>query len=120
MPGQPVALRNAAPAAQSAPASEPEEDSKQSGKVIMSVGATVVVMAGLAATMFLGLLSTGVAFLIFAVFLIGLLVFHGGGTALTTGLSDTDGDLQREEEEEQRKVEEAEYFGEHHPSEHES
>jgi len=118
MPGQPVALRNTAAIAQAPAAREPEEDGKQSGKVVMSAGATVAVAAGLAGAVLLGLLTTGVAFLIFGVFIVGLLVFHGGGTALGSGLSDTEGDRQREEEEEQRKAEEAEYFGEHHGDEH--
>lgn len=99
------------------PAPEPKEE-EGTGKMVMGIAASAVVLCSLIGTVFLGLITTTVAIIIFAVFIAGLLIFASGGASLALGLSDTEGDAQREEEEEQRKAEEAEYYGEHH-DEHE-
>ncbi|MBU0761519.1 MAG: hypothetical protein KKD39_00695 [Candidatus Altiarchaeota archaeon] len=61
---------------------------------------------------FLSVISFTLAGIIILVMLLGMLVLHGGGTELATGLSDAEGYERQLEEEEQRKAEEAEYFGE--------
>ncbi len=66
----------------------------------------------LAVLVTLGVLSVTIAAIIMAVMILGMLIMYGGGSELATGLSDAEGFENQIEEEEQRKAEEAEYFGE--------
>ncbi|MFH1054687.1 MAG: hypothetical protein V1744_01185 [Candidatus Altiarchaeota archaeon] len=81
---------------------------KLSFYISILVGVVLVIL-----TVF-GIIDATIAAVIFAFLIVGMLVFHGGVTAMISGVSDHEGYEKQLEEEEQRKAEEAEYFGEEH------
>jgi hypothetical protein len=76
---------------------------------LLFTGVLAIVLAALFSA---GLISMTVAGIIVLVLILGMLVVYGGGSELATGLSDAEGYERQLEEEEQKKAEEAEYFGE--------
>jgi hypothetical protein len=84
------------------------EELKRNVGVVLGLG--VLLLIGV----ILGIIPSFVAIIVFALLLLGMLVLHGGASALSSGISDHEGYEKALEEEEQRKTEEAEYYGETH------
>jgi len=77
-----------------------------------SVGIALGLGILIAVGVLLGFIPAFVGILVFVLILVAMLVLHGGATSMASGLSDHEGYEKELEEEEQRKAEEAEYYGE--------
>lgn len=86
---------------------------KKEGISIFKAGIILTVFLGivLGFLAIVGVISTSLIAMVFAAILLGMLVLHGGGLELASGLSDHEGYQRQLEEEEQRKAEEEEYYG---------
>jgi hypothetical protein len=82
---------------------------------VIALAGAVATAAILSVLVITGIINVLIAFVLFCVVIVGLLVFYGGGTEMASGLSDHEGFEQQVEEEEQRKAEEEgdESEGEH-------
>jgi lysylphosphatidylglycerol synthetase-like protein (DUF2156 family) len=89
-----------------------DEAEKHKKNPIVSAIITVFVGLILAIATVTGFISATIAVIIFVLVLVAMVIFHGGGADIVSGLSDAEGYERELEEEEQRKTQEAEESGE--------